>query len=308
MRRRFAFVVCALGIVALAVTACGGSDDEAAPSAAPPANGNAQTSTPPDATSDSNGPAPLDQESDADTPPAETPPADGGPPPEADDRTDSQDSPPAEPPTDSDEDSNEPATSPPPPPERDPADLRLTPSEFPQPDPSEAVDVVPFRPEAFSDYGGVALRWLQGRTSVDAILPLFLAWRMPPVGDGARLNLVDTDGDAILPDDGRSAIVIVYTDPPTADRATGFSNLVVYEPLPDQPGRFRIVYDHDLVEQSFGATAGRTGIVVTSVGDVNDDGHRDISFQELVCDATGCRRVNYVLSNEADHYRRVIVP
>ncbi len=304
MRRRFAFVVCALGIVALAVTACGGSDDEAAPSGTPPANGNAQTSAPPDATSDSDGPAPPDQDSDADTPPAETPPADGGPPPGADDRTDSQDAPPAEPPTDSDE----PATSPPPPPERDPADLRLTPSEFPQPDPSEAVDVVPFRPEAFSDYGGVALRWLQGRTSVDAILPLFLAWRMPPVGDGARLNLVDTDGDALLPDDGRSAIVIVYTDPPTADRATGFSNLVVYEPLPDQPGRFRIVYDHDLVERSFGATAGRTGIVVTSVGDVNDDGHRDISFQELVCDATGCRRVNYVLSNEADHYRRVIVP
>ncbi len=305
MRRRFAFVVCALGIVALAVTACGGSDDEAAPSGTPPANGDGQTS-PPDP--DNQGRAPTDAESDADRPPVETPPADGGQPPEADDRTDSQDAPPAEPPADSDENTNEPATSPPSPPERDPADLRLTPSEFPQPDPSEAVDVVPFRPEAFSDYGGVALRWLQGRTSVDAILPLFLAWRMPPVGDGARLNLVDTDGDALLPDDGRSAIVIVYTDPPTADRATGFSNLVVYEPLPDQPGRFRIVYDHDLVEQSFGATAGRTGIVVTSVGDVNDDGHRDISFQELVCDATGCRRVNYVLSNEADHYRRVIVP
>ncbi|MCZ6707473.1 MAG: hypothetical protein O7A71_05970, partial [Chloroflexi bacterium] len=224
MRRRFAFVVCALGIVALAVTACGGSDDEAAPSGTPPTSGDTQTSTPPDPEPDSEDPAPADAESDADTPPAETPPADGGPPPGADDRTDSQDAPPAEPPADSDE----PATSPPPPPERDPADLRLTPSEFPQPDPSEAVDVVPFRPEAFSDYGGVALRWLQGRTSVDAILPLFLAWRMPPVGDGARLNLVDTDGDALLPDDGRSAIVIVYTDPPTADRATGFSNLVVY--------------------------------------------------------------------------------
>ncbi len=301
MRRRFAFVVCALGIVALAATACGGSEDEAAPSGTPPANGDGQTS-PPDP--DSPGRAPTDAESEADTPSA-----DGGPPPEAeaDDRTDSQDSLPAEPPPDSEEDADDPPSLPPPP-ERDPADVRLTPSEFAQPSPSGAVEVVPFRPEAFSDYGSAALPWLQGRTTVDAIIPLFLAWRMPPVGDGARLHLVDTDGDAILPDDGRSAIVIVYTDPPTAERATGFSNLVVYEPLPDQPGRFRIVYDHNLVEQSFGAKSGRTGIVVTSVSDVNGDSHRDISFQELVCDATGCRRVNYVLSNEADHYRRVIVP
>jgi hypothetical protein len=81
---------------------------------------------------------------------------------------------------------------------------------------------------------------------------------------------------------------------------------VVYEPLIDAPGRSRIVYDHAQVEQSFGAELGRTGIVVTSVADVNGDGLRDISFEELICDGTGCTRLLYVLSNTGDGFQRIL--
>ena len=188
---------------------------------------------------------------------------------------------------------------------RDRANLLLQVSEFSQTSPAVDVAEIPQRPDDFADYGRVALPWLQTRASVEAIVPLFVAWGMPPVSGGFRLNLVDTDGDALLPDDGRSTVVIIYTDPPSADRVTGYSNLVVYEPLPEAPGRFQIVYDHDQIEQSFGAEFGRTGIVVTSVADVNADGLRDISFEELICDGTGCTRLRYVLSNTGDGFLRV---
>lgn len=197
----------------------------------------------------------------------------------------------------------------------EPAGLLIRPSQFPQPSSFATLDIIPRRPDAFSDYGRVAIPWLQGRITVEDILPLFEAWRMPPVSGGFRLNLVDTNGDAVFPGDGRSAIVIVYTDPPTADIATGFSNLVVYEPLGGSPGAFRIVYDHDHFEQSLGATFGRSGIAVTAVTDANGDGLRDISFEELICNNEGCRRISYVLSNvdgedgnAADTYRRVEFP
>jgi hypothetical protein len=188
---------------------------------------------------------------------------------------------------------------------RDRANLLLQPSEFLQTSPAVDVAEIPQRPADFAEYGRVALPWLQTRTSVEAIVPLFVAWGMPRVSGGFRLNLVDTDGDALLPDDGRSTVVIIYTDPPTADRVTGYSNLVVYEPLPEAPGRFQLVYDHDQVEQLFEAEFGRTGIVVTSVADANGDGLPDISFEELICDGTGCTRLRYVLSNTGDGFLRV---
>ncbi len=51
--------------------------------------------------------------------------------------------------------------------------------------------------------------------------------------------------------------------------ATGFSNLVVYEPLGGSPGAFRIVYAHDYFEQFLGATFGRSGIAGTAVTPVS---------------------------------------
>ena len=71
------------------------------------------------------------------------------------------------------------------------------------------VEDIPPWPDDFADFARVALPRLQTRTSVEAIVPLFVAWAMPPVSGGFRLNLVDTDGNTVLPDEGRSTIVII---------------------------------------------------------------------------------------------------
>ncbi len=295
-----------LSPVLLALAACGGgSQPDVAPTDDPPPLINAvptDSDAPAPSTTDIPQPAAAVDDLQPATPEEPPPAADSPTTPDGD--APAPDDPSTPPPAPTEAASDEPPTASP----RDPDDLLVTPNQFPQPSSSITVDVIPHRPDAFADYGQAALPWLQGRTSVDAILPLFDAWRMPPVIGGFRLNLVDTDGDALLPDDGRSAIVIVYTDPPSTGVATGFSNLVIYEPLPEDPGVFRIAYDHDLVEQSFDASSGRSGIAVTAVTDANGDGLRDITFQELICDAAGCRRLTYVLSNVGDAYRRLKLP
>lgn len=297
MRAWTTSIIC---VVAVLAAACGGAETDGSPPDPSPPAGPARDAAPPRDASAADTPvtAPDAGEAESDQGPADDAPAmaGDGPTPVADE------------PIEADVPASGAPTPPAARPERDRSNLLIAPEEFPQPDPATTASEIPPRPQRFADFARVALPWLQGRTSVDAIVPLFESWRLPPVRDGVRLHLVDTDGDARLPDDGRSAIVIVFTDPPTEERSTGWSNLVVYEPLPDRPGRFRLAYDHDAVEQALGAPPGRTGVVVTTVYDVTADGLPDIAFEEFICDASGCRTERYVLSREDGHYRRTIVP
>ena len=186
----------------------------------------------------------------------------------------------------------------------DMAKLRIVADDIPQPELAAAVADVPVRPSEFAAYGLIALPWLQGQTSVAAIIPIFEAWGMPSVAGGSRLNLVDTNGDARAPDDGLSTLVIIYTDPASFGAAQVRSNLVVYEPLPDDPGRFRLAYDHNYIQATLGGLPPSHDIVVTGVDDVTGDQLRDISFQETVCDDAGCQTVSYVLTIDGDGYLR----
>ena len=139
------------------------------------------------------------------------------------------------------------------------------------------------------------------------ILPLFETWGMPPVAGGDRLNLVDTNADATGPSDGRSSIVITYTDPATFGAEVVGSNLIIYEPVPGNPGQYRIAYDHNLLQQLVGAPPERGDIVVLRVDDVTGDGQRDIAFQENHCIDGNCIAVTYILSIDGDRYRRTVV-
>ncbi len=185
-------------------------------------------------------------------------------------------------------------------------EIVTTPSLFDQPDPGVTVAEVPDRPDAFADFGSTLVPWIQGRTTIDALLPLSSAWALPRVADGSRWNLADTNRDAIQPGDGRSSIVLVFTDPATGGAPDVGSNLVIYDPLPDSPGVFRIAYDHNAVKQLRGETASSLNIIVRSVEDVNGDARRDISFDELLCDDAGCTTTAYVLSSEGNGYRRTL--
>lgn len=184
------------------------------------------------------------------------------------------------------------------------ARLRIVADDIPQPELAVPVADVPVRPSEFAAYGLVALPWLQGQTSVAAIIPIFEAWGMPSVAGGSRLNLVDTNGDARAPDDGLSTLVIIYTDPASFGAAQVRSNLVVYEPLPNDPGRFRLAYDHNYIQATLGGLPPSHDIVVTGVDDVTGDELRDISFQETVCDDAGCQTVSYVLTVDRNGYLR----
>ena len=187
-----------------------------------------------------------------------------------------------------------------------PEDVVVGPSNFPQPNPTLTVTDVPTRPDTFASLGASALPWLQSRVTMADILPLFEAWGMPPVAGGDRLNLVDTNGDATSPSDGRSSIVIVFTDPATFGQQPIGSNLVIYDPFPDSPGQFQIAYDHNAVEAARASNGVRGDIAVVRVDDVTGDGLRDISFEELVCENGDCTAVAYVLSSEGDGYRRTL--
>ena len=200
--------------------------------------------------------------------------------------------------------SEETATEQAPPAAVDLAMLHIVADDIPQPELAAAVADVPVRPSEFAAYGLVALPWLQGQTSVAAIIPIFEAWGMPSVAGGSRLNLVDTNGDARAPDDGLSTLVIIYTDPASFGASQVRSNLVVYEPLPNEPGRFRLAYDHNYIQATLGGLPASHNIVVTRVDDVTGDELRDISFQETVCDDAGCQTVSYVLTIDGDGYLR----
>ena len=168
-------------------------------------------------------------------------------------------------------------------------------SQFPQSGPDETSERIPPPPANFIQYGVDALPWLQTRTTIDDILPIFFAWPMPPliVGD-SRLNLIDTNGD------GNFAAAIIFTDPNSFGAAVPFSNLVVYDPVPGRPTRYRIAYDHRL---AYGREV--QGLEVLSHLDLTGEGIRDITFREVSCSGGTCTNAFYILRGIADGYRVV---
>ena len=170
------------------------------------------------------------------------------------------------------------------------------PGTIPQPGPDEVVTDIPDRPDAFRDYGAAALPWLHTRTQVDEIIPLFEEWGMPPVpGECCRLNLIDTDLDGLF------SVVIIYTDPRTFSDPIGVGTyLVIYDPIPERPDRYRIAYDHII-------RTGRSslGIQVFDRGDVTSDGQRDVVYIEELCGASTCTTTDHVLVRDGSGYREI---
>ena len=168
-------------------------------------------------------------------------------------------------------------------------------TQFPQPDSSETTDTIPAVPSNFLQYGAAALPWLHGQSQIEPIIDLFRAWPMPALAVGNdRIVLVDTSGD------GQFSLSIVYTDPNSFGAAVPFSNLVVYDPVPGNPSRYRIGYDHAL------AYAREVqGIQQLSDADANGDNVRDLTFREITCDASGCVSSFYILSSTNDGYRAI---
>lgn len=168
-----------------------------------------------------------------------------------------------------------------------------SPGTIAQPDPDVTVEEVPEQPANFAAYGATALPWLQGRTEVDEILELFTTWVMPPASElGDRLNLIDTDLD------GLASLVVVFTDPASFGQVFVESNLVVFDPLPGQPGRYQIAYDYRLAK---GDTA--QSVAVLSGVDRTGEGERDILFVEETCGAHTCTSSFHLLAREGDGYR-----
>ena len=143
----------------------------------------------------------------------------------------------------------------------------VSPDTIPQPDPDVTVSEIPDRPADFGAFGAAALPWLHGRTEVSEILPLFEAWSMPSVAGSDRLHLVDSDLDGLF------SILIVYTDPASFSTPLTVSNLVIYDPIPDRPERYRMAYDHRLRSE-----LESSNIIVRLVQDVTGDGRRDVTF------------------------------
>ena len=166
-------------------------------------------------------------------------------------------------------------------------------SQFPQSGPDETSERIPAPPANFIQYGADALPWLHTRTTIDDILPLVYAWPMPSLIDGdSRINLIDTNGD------GNFAAAIIFTDPTSFGAAVPFSNLVVYDPVPGQPTRYRIGYDHRL---AYGREV--QGLEVLSHLDLTGEGIRDITFREVSCSGGTCTNAFYILQGAADGYR-----
>ena len=172
---------------------------------------------------------------------------------------------------------------------------RVTYTQFPQPGPDQTTDTIPDAPTNFLQYGAAALPWLHGINQVEPIIELFKAWPMPALAVGNdRVVLLDTNAD------GEFSAAIVYTDPNSFGAAEPFSNLVVYDPVPGNPSRYRIAYDH---AQAYAREV--QGIQQLSDIDLTGDNSRDLTFREITCDASGCVSVFYILVSTGDGYRTV---
>ncbi len=168
-------------------------------------------------------------------------------------------------------------------------------TQFPQPGPEQTTDTIPDPPTNFLQYGAAALPWLHGINEVEPIIELFKAWPMPPLAVGHdRIVLVDTT------DDGQFSASIIYTDPNSFGAAVPYSNLVVYDPVPGDPSKYRIAYDHAL---SYAREV--QGLQQLVDVDLTGDAVRDLAFREITCDESGCVSSFYVLSSTGDGYRTV---
>ena len=175
---------------------------------------------------------------------------------------------------------------------------RVSWQQFPQPGPEQTTDTIPDPPSNFLQYGAAALPWLHGINEVTPIIELFKAWPMPPLAVGNdRIVLVDATGT------GQFSASIVYTDPNSFGAAVPYSNLVVYDPLPGNPSKYRIAYDH---AQAYARQV--QGIQQLSDTDMTGDAIRDLVFREITCDESGCVSSFYVLSSSGDGYRTVTGP
>ena len=169
------------------------------------------------------------------------------------------------------------------------------PSTIPQPGPDEVSETLASQPEEFGAYGAAALPWLQTKDGVEAIVPLFSDWAMPPVAGGDRLNLVDTDLNGLF------SVVMVFTNPRDFGNFQVGSNLVIYDPVPGRDDRYQIAYDHQLASGDE-----PQDISVLSVVDLTGDGLRDITFQQVFCGAHTCTTSFHVLVRSGDGYRDAV--
>ena len=173
----------------------------------------------------------------------------------------------------------------------------LSPAGIPQPGPDVTTDTIPERPAALADFATTALPWLQDRTTPAEVLDLFVQWSMPPLPRGDRFFLVDTDADGLF------SLVAIFTDPGQPQRGPlTDANLVIYDPIPDQPARWRQAFDHNLAHGLVGQDYS-----VLSVEDVTGDGERDITYAEVFCGASTCTTSVHVLVRDGDGYRDAVV-
>lgn len=173
----------------------------------------------------------------------------------------------------------------------------LSPAGIPQPGPDVTTDTIPERPAALADFATTALPWLQDRTTPAEVLDLFVQWSMPPLPRGDRFFLVDTDADGLF------SLVAIFTDPGQPQRGPlTDANLVIYDPIPDQPVRWRQAFDHNLAHGLVGQDYS-----VLSVEDVTGDGERDITYAEVFCGASTCTTSVHVLVRDGDGYRDAVV-
>ena len=168
-------------------------------------------------------------------------------------------------------------------------------TQFPQPGPEQTTDTIPDAPSNFLQYGAAALPWLHGINTIEPIIELFKAWPMPSLAVGNdRVVLVDTNAN------GEFSASIIYTDPNSFGAAVPYSNLVVYDPVPGDPSKYRIAYDH---AQAYAREV--QGIQQLGDIDMTGDASRDVTFREITCDASGCVSSFYILASTGDGYRTI---